>query len=97
MKLKRKSLEKDGGGYITLLPEEAEDMWHAYNLISKGDRVRSSTFRRISSESATGSSTSERIKTTLTIAVTDIHFDTQSGILNVNGRVVSENKFVKVR
>lgn len=27
------------------MPEESEDMWHAYNLISEGDGVRASTIR----------------------------------------------------
>jgi protein pelota len=32
-------------GRVTLVAEEAEDMWHAYNLIQHGDLVRSSTIR----------------------------------------------------
>lgn len=27
------------------MPEESEDIWHAYNLISEGDCVRASTIR----------------------------------------------------
>lgn len=30
---------------IVLIPEEAEDMWQAYNIIREGDRVRASTIR----------------------------------------------------
>jgi hypothetical protein len=30
---------------VTLMPDESEDMWHAYNLISEGDCVRASTIR----------------------------------------------------
>lgn len=37
MKLVRKNLEKDQGGVLALIPEEEEDMWHVYNLISIGD------------------------------------------------------------
>jgi len=29
------------------MPEESEDMWHAYNLISEGDGVRASTIRSV--------------------------------------------------
>jgi len=53
---------------VTLVPEESEDMWHAYNLIAKGDSVRSTTIRKVQNETATGSSTSSRVRTTLTIA-----------------------------
>jgi len=30
---------------VTLIPEEAEDMWHAYNLVAVGDSLRSTTIR----------------------------------------------------
>ena len=47
MKLVHKNFEKDGVGSITLVPEETEDMWHAYNLIAEGDSVRASTIRKV--------------------------------------------------
>lgn len=37
---------------VRLVAEEAEDMWHAYNLICVGDYLRSSTIRRVVNESA---------------------------------------------
>ena len=37
---------------VKLIAEEAEDMWHAYNLISVGDLLRSTTIRRVVNESA---------------------------------------------
>ena len=30
---------------VTLMPEEAEDMWHTYNLLQVGDSLRASTIR----------------------------------------------------
>lgn len=30
---------------VALVPENTEDMWHAYNIISEGDLVSCSTFR----------------------------------------------------
>lgn len=30
---------------VNLIPEEAEDVWHAYNLVAVGDSVRSTTIR----------------------------------------------------
>lgn len=79
-----------------MIPEESEDMWHAYNLISEGDRVRSTTIRKVQNETATGSSSSSRIRTTLTISVESIDFDTQACVLRLKGRNVEENQFVKV-
>ena len=59
MKLVHKSLERDGAGVLALIPEESEDMWHAFNLIQEGDAVRASTVRKVTNESATGSRTSD--------------------------------------
>uniref|UniRef100_A0A674NGT6 Pelota mRNA surveillance and ribosome rescue factor n=1 Tax=Takifugu rubripes TaxID=31033 RepID=A0A674NGT6_TAKRU len=43
MKLLHKDIEKDNAGQVTLIPEEAEDMWHSYNLLQVGDSLRAST------------------------------------------------------
>jgi len=112
---------------VALVPENTEDMWHAYNIISEGDLVSCSTFRyaklfilrqlygkleldfinsilsilcvqyrKVQMESATGSSNSYRVRTTLTISVENIDFDTQACVLRLKGRNVEENKYVKV-
>lgn len=78
------------------MPEEPEDMWHAYNLICEGDHVRSTTIRKVQNETATGSSSSSRIRTTLKIAVESIDFDTQACKLRLKGRNIEENQYVKV-
>lgn len=96
MKLVNKSVEKDGSGSITIIPEEPEDMWHAYNIIAEGDAVRASTVRKVQNESATGSSTSHRVRTVLTIKVETIDFDTQACVLRLKGRNVEENQYVKM-
>lgn len=81
---------------MTLIPEENEDMWHAYNLVGVGNYVRSSTVRKVQQETVTGSSSSNRVRTTLTIQVETVDFDTQACVLRLKGRNVSENQFVKV-
>lgn len=52
--------------------------------------------RKVQTESATGSVSSNKIRTTLTLAVKNIEFDTQACVLRVNGRNTEENQFVKV-
>jgi len=96
MKLVHRDFEKDGAGTVVLVPEEAEDMWHAYNLIAEGDSVRASTIRKVTTESATGSTTSNRVRTILTVNVEDIHFDTQACMLRLKGRNIEENQHVKM-
>ncbi|CAG4911621.1 unnamed protein product [Colias eurytheme] len=96
MKLVYKNIDKDGSGSIALIPEESEDMWHAYNLIAEGDSVTASTVRKVQNESSTGSSTSSRVRTTLTISVENIDFDTQACVLRLKGRNIVENQYVKM-
>lgn len=96
MKLVSNRVDKGGAGSVKLVPEESEDMWHAYNLISEGDNVRSTTIRKVQNETATGSSSSNRIRTTLKISVENIDFDTQACVLRLKGRNVEENQYVKM-
>ena len=44
----------------------------------------------------TGSSTSERIRTTLTISVESVEYDTTSCQVRIKGRNIQENQFVKM-
>ncbi|CAO3570171.1 unnamed protein product [Mortierella alpina] len=96
MKLVKQFIEKDKSGYVSLIPEEFEDMWHVYNLIQKHDQLRAVTIRRIQSESTTGSVESQRIRLTLSISVDNVDFDTQVGMLRISGRVIVENPHVKL-
>ena len=96
MRLIKQSIDRDGSGSITLYPEEAEDMWFAYNLIRPTDTLRASALRRVTTESATGSTSSTRVHMTLSISVTALDFDTQASQLHVSGRITEETKYTKV-
>jgi protein pelota len=45
--LKREIIAKNGYGTVKLLGEEAEDMWHLYNLITEDDVITASTTRNV--------------------------------------------------
>ncbi|XP_036402225.1 protein pelota homolog [Megalops cyprinoides] len=96
MKLLHKDIEKDNAGQVTLMPEEAEDMWHTYNLLQVGDSLRASTIRKVQTESSTGSVGSSRVRTTLTVCVETIDFDSQACQLRVKGTNIQENQYVKM-
>ncbi|KAG8321263.1 hypothetical protein J6590_049571 [Homalodisca vitripennis] len=51
---------------------------------------------KVQNESSTGSSTSSRVRTTLTISVETIDFDTQACMLRLKGRNIEENQYVKM-
>ncbi|GAB5033847.1 mrna surveillance protein pelota [Nannochloropsis oceanica] len=87
---------KDGEGTVVLRPEEPEDMWAIYNLISEGDLVRTTTFRKVVKESATGSTTSSKIRLNLTIQVERVQFDPDTCVLRLSGRNREESEHVKM-
>ncbi|KAI1822497.1 pelota [Xylaria intraflava] len=89
-------LEEIGEGSLTLLPVEPEDMWHAHNLIGPEDIVKAHAIRKVTTESKTGSTVSERVHTDLTIRVTSTFFDPASSQLHVSGTVIAENAFVNI-
>uniref|UniRef100_A0A8C7MFA9 Protein pelota homolog n=1 Tax=Oncorhynchus kisutch TaxID=8019 RepID=A0A8C7MFA9_ONCKI len=81
---------------VTLMPEEAEDMWHTYNLLQIGDSLMASTIRKVQTESSTGSVGSSRVRTTLCLCVDTIDFDSQACQLRVKGTNIQENQYVKM-
>lgn len=82
--------------HVVLIPEEKEDIWHVYNLIQEGDTIRASTMRKIITESATGSTGANKVRTTLTISVESIDYDFEACMLRVKGKNVEENQYVKM-
>ncbi|KAH9502033.1 hypothetical protein DERF_012833 [Dermatophagoides farinae] len=92
MKLVRRDIDpKTHKGYVVLIPEEEEDMWHLYNILQEGDRIRA-----IITESATGSTGANKIRTTLTIQIESIDYDFDACMLRVKGKNVAENQYVKL-
>ncbi|KAJ9611180.1 Translation factor pelota [Cladophialophora chaetospira] len=97
MRLVKRHIDRDGSGAVTLCPEEPEDMWHAYNLIRPTDLLTASAVRRVTTESSsTGSTSSQRVHTNLTIRIKSTDFDPQAGQLHVSGQIARENRYTKV-
>ncbi|EJK43730.1 hypothetical protein THAOC_37797 [Thalassiosira oceanica] len=97
MKLLKKQISaKDGSGYISLLPSTPEDLWHTYNLLQKGDKVRCTTLRKVTKESSTGSVTSSKVRMNLTIEVTKLEFFQDSLEVRISGPNVAESQHVRM-
>eukprot|EP00668_Euglena_longa_P011910 GGOE01014330.1.p1 GENE.GGOE01014330.1~~GGOE01014330.1.p1 ORF type:complete len:384 (+),score=109.75 GGOE01014330.1:37-1188(+) len=97
MKLYGKELEKDGGGTVHIETEDTEDLWHLYNLINAGDRLKCRTQRKVQSEnSATGVTTSIKKIITVILVVQTVDFDTQVGQLRIKGTNVHESENIKL-
>jgi len=96
MKLLARGFEKDGKGFVKLLPQEDEDMWHVYNLMAVGDYVTTGSTRKIQKETSTGSTSAKKLKITLKLKITKIDFDVQSCFLRIQGQNVTESEHVKM-
>ncbi|VDD93799.1 unnamed protein product [Enterobius vermicularis] len=96
MKCLKRLIDKDGAGDVTLICEEAEDMWHLYNLVRVGDTLRCSTIRKVVTESNTGTTSSQRVHTILSICIETVDFDAAGGTLHLKGKNVVENEHVKM-
>lgn len=94
--LKQEISGKDQSGRLKVQAEEAEDMYHLYNIISIGDAIESSTVRNYTREGSTGSTTKSRVHTTLTIATEKVEFDAERCSLRIAGKNIVENEFVKL-
>lgn len=96
MKLVHRDIVPQGPGSVKLIPEEADDLWHVYNLVAKGDRLSAVTVRKVQRESSSGERDVERIKLKLEIEVEAIDYDNVGAVLRIRGKNVVENEHVKI-
>ncbi|RVX11731.1 Protein PELOTA 1 [Vitis vinifera] len=75
----------NSGGTINIVPEEPDDRWLLYNLISKGDVIVADTTRK----TAFG-----RVRLTLEIKITAIDYDKVGSVIRVAGRNLVHNEHV---
>ena len=69
------------------------------NNLSSASQIKSlspCSYRKVQTESNTGSVGSSRVRTTLTLCVETIDFDSQACRLRVKGTNLEENQYVKV-
>ena len=95
MKILGKLCGKDEEGEVTLVVEDSEDLWHAYNLILVGDQVQATTTRKVVKDNGVSKQTN-KVTLSLNVAVERIDFQPQATSLRVSGKVMNQNKFVKV-
>ncbi|KAG8066540.1 hypothetical protein GUJ93_ZPchr0004g39149 [Zizania palustris] len=96
MKLVHRSLVRNGPGSAKLLPEEEDDLWHAYNLIATGDTLQAVTVRKVVREMASRGRDAERVKLKLEIVVESVDYDKEGSVLRVRGKNITENDHVKI-
>ncbi|OVA01663.1 Translation release factor pelota-like [Macleaya cordata] len=96
MKVVHRQIEADGSGSVKMIPEEPDDLWIAYNLVSKGDYVLAVTVRKVLREAASGARDSERMKLKLQVKVEAVEYDKEGSVLRIRGKNTLQNEHVKV-
>lgn len=96
MKLVKRKIERDGSGFIVLTPVEVDDLFAVYQILAPGDRLKTSTYRRVQTETTTGSRSSNRIKLTLEITVESVLYEPTDAEIRVSGPNLTENENIKL-
>ncbi len=93
----RRFLHVNREGWIKVTPEDSDDVWALYNVISAGDEVECMTMRRVILENSSGVNVdSQKVKVLLAVIAEKIDVDIKGASLRVNGKNVRENKHVKL-
>ena len=98
MKILEESFTKGGGGFVKVVPDNAEDMWQLFNLLRAEDHVEATTFRKVTREGSggVGASESERVRVKLRVHVEAIDYDGDGEAIRVKGRNTTETEHVKL-
>jgi len=86
MKITEKNLHQ---GFVKVVPDTPDDLWHLYNVIYKGDEVYSMSSRSIKSDTATSRPKSgERVSAFMGVKVESVSWDKFLGKLRVHGLII---------
>ncbi len=85
MKIIEKNLHQ---GFLKVVPDTPDDLWHLYNVVYKGDEVYSFSSRSIKSDTATSRPKSgERVSAFMGVKVESVSWDKFLGKLRVHGLI----------
>jgi len=100
MKILKRRIDKSGNGLIVVVPEQEEDLWHLYNLVQRGDSIKTGTFRKIKTESKTGSVSTKRMFMVIKLQILQINYyygeeSADIGLL-LKGKNIEESRFMQI-
>ena len=85
MKIIEKNVQQ---GYVKVVPDSADDLWHLYNVIYKGDEVYAYSSRAIKSDTETfRPKSAERMSAFMGVNVESVGWDKFLGKLRVHGLI----------
>lgn len=89
---------KDKNVAVTFVPQDSEDLWYLYNLLSKGDIIQVSTTRNVkkgaASQIAKGKSKMEKVNIRLKLLVEDISYIASDDGMRLSGKSMDANEYV---
>ncbi len=86
MKITEKNLHQ---GFIKVVPDTSDDLWHLYNVIYKGDEVYAYSSRAIKTDTETSRPKSgERVSAFMGVKVESVSWDKFLGKLRVHGLII---------
>lgn len=97
MKVLANTVFQEGSdGFVRLEAEDADDMYHLYNILEEEDTLEAETVRMVTTESATGARDKSRVHIRLKISVEKIEYDAEECQLRVKGKNIRENEHVRL-
>lgn len=86
MRVTEKNLNQ---GYVKVIPDSQDDLWHLYNVISKGDEAYAFSSRAIKSDTETSRPKSgERVSAFMGLKVENVSWDKFLGKLRIHGTIL---------
>ncbi len=86
MRIQEKNLRQ---GFVKVVPDTQDDLWHLYNVIYKGDEVYAYSSRAIKTDSeASRPKSAERVSAFMGITVESLEWDKFLGKLRVHGIII---------
>jgi protein pelota len=80
-----------------MICDTPDDMWHVYNIVGKGDLIKTITFRKVTHDTGSGTKThSQKKKINITIKVEEIEYDNNENIIRYKGKNVSQNEYISI-
>ena len=97
MRIKGKlDLEAFQSGKVDIIIDHDEDLWILYNLIAKGDYIKTAMFRKVQHESGGGKVSSTKKKLIITIKIEEIEYCQEDDIIRIKGKNTSENEYISI-
>jgi protein pelota len=97
MRIKGKlALEPYKEGKVDIIVDNDEDLWTLYNIIAKGDYLKTAMFRKVQHESGGGKVSSTKKKIIITIKIEEIEYCQEDDIIRIKGKNTSENEYISI-